>query len=345
MKRFIKLIVTSILLTLMLIVILPATISFAETKNNFVPIQNYNITNIPNKISVIDSTIINNGLMWSDRDVIFTYGSQSYIGTTSRSETLANFSDWFTDTNARMETIRISNPIEMVTLYKNGSYYIYVRASAVNGFARAGKPYTIDEKKSTINFLGNSTSPSYIDSSYNGLYQNLEYGTMIFDPIYGTFEVHGSILAKYKELGFTSSALGFPRSDESDTNYVGGKYNLFKNGIILWKPETGAKAVYGEIYRKYNSMSRENGFLKFPVTDELVCPDGRGRYNHFENGSIYWSPKTGAQVVRKEMMEEWAKTGYEKGKYGYPIGGDYHITNEVIYQDFQGGTLQVYMPQ
>jgi len=42
------------------------------------------------------------------------------------------------------------------------------------------------------------------------------------------------------------------------------------------------------------------------VTDELVCPDGRGRFNHFRSvhlpgqpeASIYWTPTTGAHGLR-----------------------------------------------
>ncbi|MYW41980.1 hypothetical protein GT346_01145, partial [Streptomyces sp. SID161] len=37
--------------------------------------------------------------------------------------------------------------------------------------------------------------------------------------------------------------------------------------------------------------------LKCPVTDEMTAPDGRGRYTHFQGGSIYWSAATGAHPV------------------------------------------------
>ena len=37
--------------------------------------------------------------------------------------------------------------------------------------------------------------------------------------------------------------------------------------------------------------------LGYPTTNEQTTTDGIGRYNHFQKGSIYWSPTTGAHEV------------------------------------------------
>ena len=57
---------------------------------------------------------------------------------------------------------------------------------------------------------------------------------------------------------------------------------------------------------------------------EKTTPDGRGRYKHYEKGSIYWTPSTGAIVVSKYIFDEWAKRGYEGGELGYPVA-DYAV--------------------
>ncbi|MDP8932040.1 MAG: DUF1929 domain-containing protein, partial [Actinomycetota bacterium] len=49
----------------------------------------------------------------------------------------------------------------------------------------------------------------------------------------------------------------------------------------------------------------EAGPLGYPLTDERPTPDGVGRYNHFERGSIYWTPATGAHEVHGAIRGLW----------------------------------------
>ena len=48
------------------------------------------------------------------------------------------------------------------------------------------------------------------------------------------------------------------------------------------------------ISNKYNQLGGSNSFLGNPKTNERECPDGVGRYRHYDYGSIYWHPDTGA---------------------------------------------------
>lgn len=79
------------------------------------------------------------------------------------------------------------------------------------------------------------------------------------------------------------------------------------------------KAVYGKIGEKYARLGGSTGFLGCPLTDELDTPNKQGRYNHFQNGSIYF--KWGASeafVVYGAIRNKWAAMGYENG-LGFPI--------------------------
>ena len=60
----------------------------------------------------------------------------------------------------------------------------------------------------------------------------------------------------------------------------------FQGGSIYWSPATGANVVFGDIRVKWAQLGGERAFLGFPVADELATPDGVGRFNHFECGSI-----------------------------------------------------------
>ena len=42
-------------------------------------------------------------------------------------------------------------------------------------------------------------------------------------------------------------------------------------------------------------------------------PGWVGRFNHFENGSIYWTPAIGPHEVHGLIRDFWAKQGWERG--------------------------------
>lgn len=92
-----------------------------------------------------------------------------------------------------------------------------------------------------------------------------------------------------------------------------------------YSEDTGAHEVHGEIRAKYNAFHGADGVLGLPLTDETVAPDGSGRYNHFQGGSIYWSPTTGPLMVRGALRDVWASQGWERGPLGYPVADEYRI--------------------
>ena len=69
---------------------------------------------------------------------------------------------------------------------------------------------------------------------------------------------------------------------------------------------------------KYTQLGGPPGFLGTPTAPEAPCPDGAGRYRHFERGSIYWHPLTGAHEVHGRIRAKWAKLGWERSVLGYP---------------------------
>ena len=71
------------------------------------------------------------------------------------------------------------------------------------------------------------------------------------------------------------------------------------------------------------------------MTDETPTPDGGGRFNHFEGGSIYWHPQIGAIRVSGAIREKWSMYGWERGFFGYPTR-DATTSGSVLSQEFQG---------
>lgn len=95
--------------------------------------------------------------------------------------------------------------------------------------------------------------------------------------------------------------------------------------------------VCGAIAQKYRSPGM-SALLGLPVTDELTTPNGVGRYNHFQRGSIYWSPATGAREVHGAIRDEWARAGWEVSRYGFPTT-DEHRVQGGLRSVFQNGCM------
>ncbi len=150
-----------------------------------------------------------------------------------------------------------------------------------------------------------------------------------------------NIKAKAQALGsgFTGAATS---NINSPSTVKGGKRVTFQKCDIYCSSKTGTHEVHGAIRHKYNVVGGPNNALSLPVTDETTTPDKKGRYNHFiGNGSIYWHPTTGPKLVRGGIRHAWAKTGWEKGKYGYPTSDEMRMAPNLSewFSDFQNGVI------
>jgi peptidoglycan hydrolase-like protein with peptidoglycan-binding domain len=76
------------------------------------------------------------------------------------------------------------------------------------------------------------------------------------------------------------------------------------------------------------------------LTPELSVGDGRGYYNNFENGSIYWTATTGAQMVKGAIRQKWYELSAQAGRLGYPTGSETAIGDGRGYVNtFEGGSV------
>ena len=149
-----------------------------------------------------------------------------------------------------------------------------------------------------------------------------------------------SVSEKYNSLGAQDSFLGQPTSTESATVDGLGTFAMYQNGHIYQTPQTCANSIRGDILTKWLSLGGVQSSLGFPRTDELETLDRSGRFSHFENGSIYWTPSTGAHEIRGAIFEKWATTNYEKGVLGYPTTDELAATDGVTrYNEFQKGAI------
>ncbi|WP_457099409.1 LGFP repeat-containing protein [Microbacterium sp. P5_E9] len=112
------------------------------------------------------------------------------------------------------------------------------------------------------------------------------------------------------------------------------------HGGNLYKSPAGTFEVYGAILEKYLAFGGPHSVLGRPITDETGTPDGVGRYNHFQGGSIYWTPSSGAHVVYGAIRDRWEAIGWEQSYLGYPLSDEEAFDEGGRVSQFQGG--QVY---
>lgn len=170
-------------------------------------------------------------------------------------------------------------------------------------------------------------TPTTITPDGAGRYAHLTDGTSIYwHPDTGAHAIGGWIYNKWAEIGWETSYLGYPTSDQLPTGVDGGYYNTFAgHGAIYSSNASGAHIVHGEIYNRYRTAGGPAA-LGYPFQDETTAPDGVGKYNHFGTGSIYWHPTSGAHAVSGWIHTKWAELGYEQG-LGYPTTSELATTD------------------
>lgn len=208
----------------------------------------------------------------------------------------------------------------------------------------------IDDKYNILggasSFLGQPTDIERITPNGLGRYRHYQGGSIYWHQAvpWEAFVVYGLIRGRWAEIGWEQSALGFPISDELPAGSAGGRMSLFDFGAILYRPDIGTYETHGAIFRRWRDLGGING-LGFPLTDELITPDTRGRYNHFERGSIYWTPQTGAHEVLADTKSVWAGSGWEQGPLGYPVSTPGRMPGVMTdFQDFERGTIYTFGP-
>ena len=110
--------------------------------------------------------------------------------------------------------------------------------------------------------------------------------------------------------------------------------------LVLISGAVPSAQWFWAISAKYAQLGGAGGFLGQPTIPETTTPDGVGRFRHYEGGSIYWHPRTGAHEVHGLIRQRWAQLNWELGYLRYPI------TDEIDTVDgggrvsrFEGGAL------
>jgi hypothetical protein len=116
-------------------------------------------------------------------------------------------------------------------------------------------------------------------------------------------------------------------------------YREYQAGAVWRKTDSGcAFEVHGAIFGKWRALGGPNSVVGGPLTDESATTGKFGRYNHFEKGSIYWSPSTGANAIYGSIRATWFSMDRQNGVLGFPKTDESWAGNG-RYNDFENGAL------
>jgi len=145
---------------------------------------------------------------------------------------------------------------------------------------------------------------------------------------------------RYAALGGSGSRLGAPVGGEVCGLTQSGCYRKYRGGHIHWTSATGAQPTWGAIMDRWAATGWERGVLGYPTMGEACGLTGSGCYQHFQAGSIHWSPASGAHWTRGMIRNRWSATGWERGVLGYPLTDENcGLVRGGCHQTFQGGSI------
>lgn len=157
----------------------------------------------------------------------------------------------------------------------------------------------------------------------------------------GAIAVHGKIYLEYENLD-ESQLLGWPVSAAASIS--NGQEQVFQNGRMYYR-NNAAKAfeVHGAILTKFLATGGI-GTWGYPSCNESDIRNGStviGKFNDFENCTIYWSGSTGAFEVQGDIRTKYKSLNGPIGQLGFPTSDEGAIPGAAgaRYNTFQNGSI------
>ena len=186
--------------------------------------------------------------------------------------------------------------------------------------------------------ISTKTQPSRVGRSRSAFYAVGAALAAMSVPVIAGADCSSAATAAIETLAATQTYLGASSGDYLDVG--SGCMRDFAGGTAYWSSITGAHEVHGAIKDRYLVHGGPSGELGFPTTDETATPDTVGRYNHFENGSLYYFPWGNAYMVRGAIRDKWANMGWENSVVGYPISDEMTSADgQGVFNRFQYGVI------
>ncbi|MGY1662200.1 N-acetylmuramoyl-L-alanine amidase [Geodermatophilus sp. SYSU D00705] len=212
-----------------------------------------------------------------------------------------------------------------------------VHATATGGQALSGA--VLDRYRAAGGLAGELGRPTTGVTALpgGGAFAHFQGGSIYWTPATGARVLTGAVRDRWAAAGWENSPLGYPTTDVTSLA-DGGRMARFQGGSVYWTPATGARMVSGAVLTRYEAAGGAGGALGYPTSDVTALPGG-GAFAHFQRGSIYWTPATGARVLTGAVRDRWAAQGWENGPLGYPTTDVTTLAAGGAFAHFQGGSV------
>ncbi|MEI4272126.1 hypothetical protein TEK04_10365, partial [Klenkia sp. LSe6-5] len=163
-----------------------------------------------------------------------------------------------------------------------------------------------------------------------------EGGNLYWSPASPAADVSGSLYQFFAQQGYEYGPLGYPMGDAEQV--PGGLRQQFQGGRV-YSSALGTFSVTGGLGEAFARSGGAEGPLGLPGTPaRTTAARGGGWYQHFQGGSIYWTPSAGGHALRGAVLSAWAASGYEYGPLGFPTGEPVALSGGG-FTAFQGGAV------
>ncbi len=193
------------------------------------------------------------------------------------------------------DTLPCPDGIGWFTHFQGGSIFWTeeTKAHAINGEIKK-RWDAMDNERSFLRYPISDTLPC---PDGIGWFTHFQGGSIFWTEETKAHAINGEIKKRWDAMDNERSFLRYPISDTLPCPDGIGWFTHFQGGSIFWTPDTHAHAINGEIKKRWDEMGNERSFLGYPTSDTLPSPDGIGWFTHFQGGTIFWTPATGAYVV------------------------------------------------
>lgn len=167
--------------------------------------------------------------------------------------------------------------------------------------------------------------------------QTFTGGGIYWSPTTGTaYMANGPLHNHWLTSGGVAGPYGPPIGPPQDLSGKGISQD-FASGSLIYSPATGTHDSHGAIRTRWLASGAEHGPWGYPTSNEY--PAGQGRAQKYQNGTIYWSPSTGAHTTTPgEIEKRYVQLGAAAGPLGLPTAEQ--ITDgDTRWQEFSNGYL------
>ncbi|MGY1781217.1 N-acetylmuramoyl-L-alanine amidase [Geodermatophilus sp. SYSU D01036] len=188
--------------------------------------------------------------------------------------------------------------------------------------------------------LGLPTTDELAVPGRTGVYNQFPNASIYWSPATGSQVVVNAIRALWSASGWEGGRLGYPTSGEVGLPGGRGVVQHFQGGDVYWSLDTPATAVVGGMKVSFDRLAGQAGRLGYPVSGEEHLASTGGFRQRFQGGDLYWTERTGGQVVAGGIALAYQRLGAEVGRLAYPVAGEEYLGDgRGFRQRFQGGSI------